>query len=353
MNAFEFRALPWNIVFGAGAVRRVGEILAKIGGTRALVLATPEQHGDAARIAALLGERAAGVFDRAVMHVPAATVAEALEAVRETGADSTVSVGGGSTTGLSKVLKLRQGLPHVAIPTTYAGSEMTNIWAVTEAGRKTTGRDDRVVPGAAIYDPEMTLSLPPHIAGPSGLNALAQGVVNVCSGVDNPIVNLIALEAIRMLAHSLPRVVEHPNDRDARSDAMFGACLAGAALGTGTAGLHHRLCHTLGGSFNTPHAETHAILLPHTVAHNAMAVAAQTRRVAEAIGVADAAQGIYELARKLGAKVALEDVGFRPADLERAVDITLEQPFPNPAPVTRAGLLRLLTNACHGRPPGS
>ncbi len=349
--AFAFRALPWNVVFGPGRIAQVAQVVERVGGRRALLLCTPGQRGHAERIATLLGPAAAGIFDSAVMHVPAATVAAAKAVVASTGADTAISIGGGSTTGLAKILKLHDGIRHVAVATTYAGSEMTNIWAITDGDRKTTGRDERAVPSAVIYDPELTLGLPARVAGHSGFNALAQCVVNVCSGVANPIGDLFAIEAIGVIARGLPRVVAQPGDLDARTEMLYGACLAGAVVGMGTAGLHHRLCHTLGGTWQTPHAETHAILLPHSVAHNAPAVPAQTRRVAAALGADDAARAIHELALAIGNHTALRDIGFPPQDIDRAVAITLELPFPNPQPVTPASLRHLLENATLGRPP--
>jgi maleylacetate reductase len=299
----------------------------------------------------LLGDVAVGHFDQAVMHVPVETVERAMADVRRLGADSTVALGGGSTTGLGKALVLRAGLPNIAIPTTFAGSEMTNIWGITENARKTTGRNVRVVPQLTIYDPEMIRSLPAHIAGPSGLNAMAQAVVNVASADPNPIVSMMGVEAVRALSRALPLVVAKPEDLEARTLAMYGACLAGATLGTGITGLHHRLCHVLGGSFNTPHAETHTILLPHTVAYNAAATREGTARVAEAMGVANAALGIFHLAGIVGAPRALADIGFREADLDKAVAIAMETPLNNPEPVTAEKLRALLENAYHGYPP--
>ena len=279
------------------------------------------------------------------------TVEEALATARELDADCTVSLGGGSTTGLGKALALEAGLPNIAIPTTYAGSEMTSIWGITENGRKVTGRDPRVVPTLTIYDPRLTLSLPASVAGPSGLNAMAQAAVNVTSGGLNPIVTLMALEAVRALARSLPRVIGEPENLEARAEALYGACLAGAALGAGTTGLHHRLCHTLGGSFNTPHAETHSILLPHCIAYNATAAAQETAQVAQALGVENAALGVQQLARTLGAPTSLQEIGIEEADLDRAAAIATESTIKNPEPVTTERVRDLLVNAWQGSAP--
>ena len=351
MINFAYQALPWNIIFGVGVLQRLPEEMKKLGYCRALVLCTPNQAGQGKELVNLLGERAAGLFDQAQMHVPAATVAQATKRVEALKADCTVSIGGGSTTGLGKALALQLGLANIVIPTTYAGSEMTNIWGITENGRKVTGRDNNVVPTLTIYDPELTLTLPGKFAGPSGLNAMAQAVVNVASGTVNPIVQLMAIEAVRSLAHSLPIVIAEPENMEARAEALYGACLAGGSLGTGTTSLHHRLCHTFGGTFNTPHAETHTVLLPHCVAYNASATATGTQKLAEAMGVDNAAQGIFNLAKTVGAPTALKDIGIREADLDKAAAVATEAPVNNPEPVTEERVRALLQRAWAGEFP--
>lgn len=351
MFEFTYRGLPWNIVFGVDALRKLPAELDGLGLGRALVLTTPNQAGDGRRIRALLGTRSVGLFDRAMMHVPAETVDRAMQVAGDTGADCTVSLGGGSTTGLGKMLALNLDLPNVAIPTTYAGSEMTNIWGTTVDGRKRTGRDDRVVPTLTLYDPVLTLGLPGKLAGPSALNAMAQAVANLTSGTLNPIVAEMALAAVRALTESLPIVVKEEDNLSARTQALYGACLAGGAIGTGTTSLHHRLCHTFGGSFRTPHAETHTVLLPHCVAYNAAGTRDGTRKLAQAMKVDDAAAGLYELAGRVNAPRALRDIGVLEADLDRAAAIATQTPVDNPEPVTRERLRRLLHNAFHGLAP--
>lgn len=351
MIKFDYQALPWNIIFGPGTLQRLPDEVSKLGYSRALVLCTPNQKDQGQDIADLLGPLAVGLFDQAQMHVPAGTLAHAIQEVTALRADCTVSIGGGSTTGLGKALALKLGLPNIVIPTSYAGSEMTNIWGITENDRKVTGRDISVVPTLTIYDPELTLTLPPEFAGPSGMNAMAQAVVNVASGSINPIVQLMALEAVRSLAHSLPKVIAEPDNMAARAEALYGACLAGGSLGTGTTSLHHRLCHTFGGTFNTPHAETHTILLPHCVAYNAEATAEGTRKLAEAMGVDNAAVGIFKLAKTLGAPTALKDIGILEADLDKAAAAATETPVNNPEPVTQERVRALLQRAWAGDEP--
>ena len=348
---FHYKALPWNIIFGAGALDRLPEELDKLGLSRALVLATPNQSEVGQDIVKLIGDRAAGLFGQAMMHVPIETLEAVTAEAKRLDADCSVSVGGGSTTGLGKALAFHLDLPNIVLPTSYAGSEMTNVWAVTRDNRKVTRRDTVVVPTLTIYDPELTLTLPPAFAAASGMNAMAQAVANAASEDANPVSSVMALEGIRALARSLPVIISEPDNMDARIEAMYGACLAAAALGTGTTGLHHRLCHTFGGTFNTPHAETHTILLPHSVAYNAGARPEATRRIAEALGVSDAATGLFELAGNLGAPTALKNIGIEEADLDEAAAVALEKPVNNPEPVTRERIRALLDNAWRGHPP--
>ena len=348
---FEYRPLPWNIIFGAGTLERLPDELKTLGLSRALILTTPGQMDNGVNVANLIEGYSVGHFDGAKMHVPVATVEAAQKMATETNADCCISIGGGSTTGLGKALALKMGIANITIPTTYSGSEMTNIWGMTENNRKVTGRDDCVVPDLIIYDPTLTLSLPTDIIGPSAINAMAQAVVNVATDTPNPMVGLMAEEAIRRISASLPTVISNPEDITARADLLYGASLAGGALGTGSTSLHHKLCHTFGGTFNTPHAETHTILLPHAVAYNAHATKQGTQKVAEAMGAKDAASGIQELAKSAGAPTALKDIGIKYNDLDEVVSVIMAMDFANPAPIVSDRLRKMLENAYHGHPP--
>ena len=351
VTAFNFKSLPWNIVFAAGAVRRLPDELDKLALKRALVLSTPEQTDHAALIMSLLKDKAVGQFTRAVMHVPVETVEEAIEAVQSLKADCSVAIGGGSTTGLGKALALKLQLPNIVIPTTYAGSEMTNVWGMTSDGQKQTGRDDIVVPNLTIYDPELTVGLPLAISGPSGINAMAQAVVNVTAEHKNPMISALALDGIRALARSLPKLMTAPKNIDSRSEALYGACLCGGALGVGVTGLHHRICHTLGGAYNTSHADTHAIILAHTVAFNASAVPQATAEVANALACQDAARGIYDLLHQVSAKTNLNALGIKETDLDRIAALTVDKDINNPKPVTQQAVRQIIDDAYFGVPP--
>ena len=348
---FVFDQAASRVVFGFGSLSQVGEEVRRLGCARAIVLATPEQRDQADDVAQRLGELAAGVYAKAVMHVPIETARAAREEARRLDADCCVAVGGGSTIGLGKAIALESPLPILAIPTTYAGSEMTPIYGITEAGLKKTGRDRRVLPKTVIYDPELTLTLPPGISGTSAMNAIAHCVEALYAFDGNPIISLMAAEGIRALARSAPVVVSDPGNREARADALYGAWLAGTALGAASMGIHHKLCHTLGGTFNLPHAEVHTVILPHATAFNREAAPEALRIVADALGATDAAQGIYDLAARLHARLSLRELGMPLEGIEKAATLATQSPYRNPRPVEYDGVVKLLGDAWHGIRP--
>jgi alcohol dehydrogenase class IV len=255
---------------------------------------------------------------------------------------------------LAKAIALETGVPILAIPTTYAGSEMTPIWGITANGRKTTGSDPRVLPRTVVYDPELVLSLPPRVGAASGMNAMAHCVEALYAHDGNPIVSLMAEEGIRALAAALPRLKERAEDPAARADALYGAWLSGTVLAGTSMALHHKLCHVLGGSFDLPHAETHAVVLPYALAFNAPAVPEAVARIARAIGiadVADAAGRLHDIAGASGAPVSLAALGMPEAGIDKAAELAVADPYWNPRPFDRAAIRALLDDAWHGRRP--
>ena len=335
MQDFVYNGQASRVVFGAGSLQHLEREIDAMGARRALILSTPEQSSQAQRIADLLGARAAGIFPKAVMHVPMETAQEARRVASQLGADCAVAVGGGSTTGLGKAIAMDSGLPILAIPTTYAGSEMTAIYGITEAGLKKTGRDARVLPRTVIYDPMLTLTLPVGLSVTSGINAIAHAAEGLYAQDRNPVMDLMAEEGIAAIARAIPGIRANPQDLNARSDALYGAWLCGTVLGNVGMALHHKLCHTLGGSFNLPHAEVHTVVLPHAMAFNAVAAPEAMRRIARALQCDSAASGLFDLASRNGAPVALKDIGMRPQDLDSAADIALANPYWNPVPFGR------------------
>jgi maleylacetate reductase len=350
VKAFVYGGLPMRVVFGAGSVAELAKEVDRLGAKRALLLATPGRTAMVKSVADPLGIRVAGVFDRVVMHTPLELAEEARRLAASVQADCCVVVGGGSTIGFGKAIALTSALPLLAVPTTYSGSEMTTIWGISEGGAKKTGRDPKVLPKTVIYDPALTLDLPPHVSAASGMNAMAHCVEALYAHDGNPIVSMMAEEGIRALASALPRVMENPKDIDARSDALYGAWLAGCTISTTSIALHHKLCHVLGGSFNLPHAETHSIVLPHAVRYNESAAEAM-RRIERALGKRDAAAAIYDLEKKLRLPLRLADIGMKEQDLERAARIAADAPYPNPRKVEYAPVLELLRHAYEGVRP--
>ncbi len=339
------------MIFGAGSLAHLPREIELLGARKALVLCTPEQTAEAERVAAAIGSHAAGVFARAVMHVPIETAQEARAVARALGADCAVAIGGGSTTGLGKAIALDSGLPILAIPTTYAGSEMTPIYGITEAGLKRTGKDPRVLPRTVIYDPMLTRTLPIGLTVTSGMNAIAHAAEGLYSQDGNPIMDLMAEEGIRAMAAALPALKRDPMDLDARSQALYAAWLCGTVLGNVGMALHHKLCHTLGGSFNLPHAEVHTVVLPHAIAFNAGAVPAAIERMSRALQSVTPAAALYDLARDNGAPYSLRELGMPQSDLDRAADIAVSNPYWNPRPIERDGIRNLLQNAWDGTRP--
>jgi maleylacetate reductase len=348
VKSFVYTGLPSRVVFGAGSIKQLGAELDRLGARRALLLCTPGRAESVLAIVA--GLPVAGVFDRVVMHTPLALANEARQAAADLKADCCIAIGGGSTIGFGKAVALTSSLPVVAVPTTYSGSEMTTIWGISEGETKKTGRDPKVLPKAVIYDPELTLGLPASVSAASGMNAIAHCVEALYAHDGNPIVSLMAEEGIRALGSALPKIIVDGGDVAARTDALYGSWLAGSTISTTSVALHHKLCHVLGG-FGLPHAETHSIVLPHAMQYNRDAAPEAMSRVARAIATVDAPRGVYELEMRLDLPMKLADIGMKHADLERAANIAVQTPYPNPRKVEFQPVLELLHNAYEGLRP--
>jgi maleylacetate reductase len=351
LAAFTHEAHPARVVFGEGSAERLTEEVARLGCARPVIVASPRV---AERVAALLSGRAVATVLSTVAQVPAAAARAALATTGRAGADLLVAAGGGSPIGLAKAVALETGLPIVALPTTFSGSEMTAVWGLVEDGVKRTGRDVRARPRTVLYDPLWTREMPPHIAGPSGLNALAHAVEASYSRGADPVTLLFAEEAVRALAEGLPAVVDaHGGDAPAQAGALYGSWLAGVCLDRASMGIHHKLCHVLGGSFGLPHAGTHAVILPYAAAYNRAAAPHAMVRLARALSASDVASALHALARRVGAPASLASLGMRREDLDRAADLAMLNRYDNPRPLDRASVLALLEDAFEGRAPAA
>jgi alcohol dehydrogenase class IV len=351
MQDFVYQSAPMRVVFGAGTLRQLPDELSRLGVVSALVLATPRQNDLVAGIREMIGDRFAGVFTGAVMHTPVEVTERAMEAVRDVRADCLVAIGGGSTTGLGKAIALRTDLPQIVLPTSYAGSEMTPVVGQTSGGIKTTQSSPKILPEIVIYDVDLTMTMPPGLSATSGINAIAHAVEALYARDRNPVVSLMAQEGIRTLAHALPIICAQPHDKTARTDALYGAWLSGICLGAVGMALHHKLCHTLGGSFNLPHAETHTVILPHALAYNAPAAPEAMTRIATALGAPDAARGLHDLARKLAAPASLREIGMPESGIDQAADLAVKNPYWNPRPIEREAIRELIARAWRGDAP--
>lgn len=351
VNRFVYEALPTRVVFGVGTLQEAPAEAQALGMSRALVLSTPEQTGMAEEVARLLGDRTAGLYARATMHTPVTVTEDAMKVAAKLDADGLVAIGGGSTTGLGKAIALRTDLPQLVIPTTYAGSEMTDIVGQTEDGTKTTQRGPKIQPESVIYDVNLTVTLPTGLSGTSGMNAIAHAVEALYARDGNPIVSMMASEGIRALASGLPKIQDAPNDIDARSECLYGAWLCAVCLGSTSVALHHKLCHTLGGMFDLPHAETHTAVLPHALSYNAPAVPEAMAALSAALDTADPARALFELAETVGATMALGDLGMPEEGIADAVRSALENPYWNPRELDVPGITEIVTAAWRGIAP--
>jgi maleylacetate reductase len=347
---FIYTGHPARVIFGFGTTTQLPDEVERLGALRALVLSTPAQMSQAEHLAGLLGATCVGIFSGAVMHTPVDVSEQAVSLAKEVGADVVVGVGGGSTTGLAKAIALRTDLAQIILPTTYAGSEMTPVLGETSDGAKRTQTTLKVLPEVVIYDVEQTLGLPPGISGTSGINAMAHAVEALYARDSNPVISSLALQAIKALAAALPKIAKDPTDRDARFDALYGAWLCGICLGSVGMALHHKLCHTLGGSFDLPHAETHTVILPHALAYNASAMP-EVMVALEGVLGPNPALALQQLARSVNAPTSLKEIGMPADGVERAATIAMSNSYWNPRALEISQILDLIGRAYDGAPP--
>ncbi|KAI3572763.1 hypothetical protein IWW34DRAFT_890560 [Fusarium oxysporum f. sp. albedinis] len=339
MESFVYRysPLPHKIIFGRGSTRQLPQCLRDLGFRRPLILSTPYQIDQARQITEILKSHVDDtfIFSEATMHTPLDITEKAIQFCQDKEPDMLISIGGGSTTGLGKAISFRKDLYHIAIPTTYAGSEVTPILGETVDGIKTTQTNISILPKTVIYDVDLTLTLPyPSLYAP-----------NV-----NPIVSLMAIEGVRALARGAVQLLDDPDSISARSTCQYGAWLCGTCLGSVGMSLHHKLCHTLGGSFNLPHAETHTIVLPHALAYNAPKVPKAMEALAGALpdSNGDALQGLNNLLNKLCVPRSLGSIGFKEADIDKAADIAVSKSYANPRDIDRDLIREVIRRAWAG-----
>jgi maleylacetate reductase len=347
---FDHQTLPQRVRFGTGeAAAAVAAEVEERGARSVMVIAAPSERDIARRIADSIAVEL--WWDDVAPHVPVERAERAREAARTAGIDLLVSVGGGSTTGLAKAIALTERIPILAVPTTYAGSEATNVWGLTTESRKTTGVDDAVLPAVVVYDSALTMSLPVTLSVASGLNALAHCVDSMWAPSSDPLNRALAEEGIRAVAEALPRIAREPDDVAARERMQYGAYVSAVAFASAGSGLHHKICHVLGGAYNLPHAETHSAVLPQVLAFNVGSSAEAESRIARALDADSAVEGIEALYRALPTVRALREVGYQlEAIPESAALIMPIVPPSNPRDVDVDALADILRRAYDGQP---
>jgi maleylacetate reductase len=341
MISFTHDVPPQRVVFAFGALSRVGEEAERLKLSRVLVVATPGSGGRLGKkVVEILGVRAAGLHAQAVIHVPKAVAEAGLSAARETKADGLIAVGGGSAIGLAKAIARDTGLPIIAVPTTYSGSEATTIFGISEAARKVTGRDVKVLPRTIIYDPDLTLDLPAAVSAASGMNAIAHCIESFWADGRTPITLALASEAMRRFANNLPAVVADGSNSAARAECLVAAWLSGSVLSVSN-GLQHKLAHVLGG-LGLPHAQAHAIILPHVTHFNLQAAAEAKARLAQALGSDDPAQAIAAMLGRFPIPRRLRDIGFDISKADFVAGEIAAQSIASPRSVSAADVRTLL-----------
>ncbi len=350
-TAFTHEWPAQRVTFATGdAVSATADEVGRLGATSVMIISSESARGTADRIAAAVPRPVR--HDEVAMHVPIDVATRGRDRASETGVDALVSVGGGSTIGLAKAIAMTSGLPIVAVPTTYAGSEGTNVWGMTEGGRKMTGVDPRVLPRAVVYDAVLTTSLPAGIRAASGLNALAHCIDGMWAPHVDPIDRTLAIRSIGALRSGLTAVRDDPGDLAAQEESLLGAYLAAVVFSSAGSALHHKICHVLGGQFDLPHAQTHAIVLPHVLALNAPNVPDAAEQIARALDADDAVTGLLRLRDALDAPRALRDYGLKETELSSAVEPILRAaPDDNPTRLTPGIIERLLHEAWEGSAP--
>lgn len=349
--AFQYDALPARVVFGNGAIARLPEEAERLQLHRVLIISTAGQRMHAERARELLGPLAVGAIANAVMHTPGHITEAAMAQVANLRVDGFVAIGGGSAIGLSKALALRTDLPQIVLPTTYAGSEATSILGETIGNVKHTQRSEKILPETILYDVDLTIGLPVPVSMASGLNAIAHAAEALYAPDRNPLTNLMAEAALNALIDALPQIHQRADDIDARATALTGAWFSGCCLGLTKMGLHHKLCHTLGGTFNLPHAATHAVLLPHALAYNLPCAPDAARTLSRAFQNPDPAGALAEFAHRRDLPRSLRELEMPETALDSAADIAVRSPYPNPRPLERDAIRELLARAWAGATP--
>ena len=361
MNGFNYVSYAQEVIFAAGALARLHETGERLGWQRVMLCASRSMRagGQIGKAESNLGGKLIAVFENVLPHVQDIQVREALALALENKVDAVIGMGGGSPIGVAKAVGFRLQLPITAIPTTYAGSEMTPVYGITHTdetpSRKVTVKDSKIVPRLVIYDPEVTLNLPASLTASTGINALAHCIEALYSKTRNPLSTAAAVDAVRHIHHALLTCYQDGTNLDARTEMLLGSHLAGLSLASVSMGLHHGVCHVLGGSAGIPHGIANAIILPHAIRFNADATVPELIPAAEAMQISNngsspagvieiLAEKIQGLIRSMNLPQRLREVGVAESDLPRLAQIAFQNRTVqnNPKPITNVTQLESL-----------
>jgi maleylacetate reductase len=346
---FLYQSQAVRVLFGRGKVASVPDELACHQRERALILCTNSSRATAEHVRSNAPSRIVDIYQLPPAGDARDRYARLVEHAKAKNADSLVVIGGGSPIGFAKTVSANTGLRSIAVVTTYSGSEMASSWSIGAGKDRFAGESDTALPLSAIYDPELTLSLPPRTSAASGMNAMAHAVETLYGPDINPVVEPLAANAVALLGSSLPKVVDNPTDITARTDALYGAWLAAAFRAQ--AGVEHALAQRVRQTFGLDHSHCHAIFTPYAIAFNAKAAPRAMELIARALGAKAAGRGLYDLNVRIGLPTGLKGLGMKEADIPKAVDIVAAGKFVNPRPVSRDDIADLITQAFHGEPP--
>lgn len=369
IGSFNYSLHSQEIIFGAASLARLNEVVARYGWGKLVLCTSPSlrERGRVQEIHNLVGARLVAVRDDIQPHVQDKQILPSVTVAQEVQADAIIAFGGGSVLGMAKAisstLRKERGddapVPIIAIPTTYAGSEMTPVYGVTHTNetplRKVTVNDPKIVPRVVIYDPELTLDLSPELTASTGVNAFAHCIEALYSKTRNPLSSAAALDGIRHIYGALLHCVQDGSNPPARTEMLLGSHLAGLSLASVSMGIHHGVCHVLGGTANVPHGVANAIILPHAIRFNADVTAAEllpAARVMEisengisSTGVIEAlADALFDWIRRMNIQQRLRDVGINKADLPNLAQLAFQSKTVqnNPKPVRDAAEIEAL-----------
>jgi alcohol dehydrogenase class IV len=345
---FEYTSFPNKVFFGEGSFSTVAKLLANY--DKAFVIAGERQAACVQQLIDELGKERVIHFSNIVQHVPVELVEQARQQQVQAQTNVLVAIGGGSAIGLAKALALQNEHDIIAVPTTYAGSEMTNIWGLTTTAGKTTGRDMKVLPKYVVYDPMFTANMPTSLAATSAMNAMAHLMEAVYAHDTNPITYGYALDGMRKLREGLELLATTKQMTIQINQLLqYGSFIAGKALCDVSMSLHHKLAHVLGGTFGLAHADVHTVLQAYVLEYQWDALSSSVQQdFKEALQHPYPPVALQTLAKNVKAPTQLKEIGFTEKDIDKAVDTVLAKPYANPKPITKAGLEQLLQNALGG-----